>query len=106
MEALQLGANELVAMQPDLMLSHTTPTTATLLQQTRSIPIIFVFVTDPLGSGFVASFSHPGANVTGFIVMEPGVAGKWLDLLKEIAPRVSGSLSCSTPQRRPMPNIG
>jgi putative tryptophan/tyrosine transport system substrate-binding protein len=89
MEALQLGAKELVAMQPDLILSHTTPTTATLLQQTRSIPIIFVFVTDPLGSGFVASFSHPGGNVTGFIVMEPGVAGKWLELLKEIAPRVS-----------------
>jgi putative tryptophan/tyrosine transport system substrate-binding protein len=88
-EALQLGAKELVAMQPDLILSHTTPTTATLLGQTRSIPIIFVFVTDPLGSGFVASFSHPGGNVTGFIVMEPGVAGKWLELLKEIAPRVS-----------------
>ena len=88
-EALQLGAKELVAMQPDLILSHTTPTTATLLQQTRSIPIIFVFVTDPLGSGFVASFSQPGGNVTGFIVMEPGVAGKWLELLKEIAPRVS-----------------
>jgi putative tryptophan/tyrosine transport system substrate-binding protein len=88
-EALQLGAKELVAMQPDLILSHTTPTTATLLQQSRSIPIIFVFVTDPLGSGFVASFSHPGGNVTGFIVMEPGVAGKWLELLKEIAPRVS-----------------
>ena len=60
-----------------------------MLQQTRSIPIIFVFVTDPPGSGFVASFSHPGGNVTGFIVMEPGVAGKWLELLKEIAPRVS-----------------
>jgi putative ABC transport system substrate-binding protein len=88
-EALQRGAKELVAMQPDLILSHTTPTTATLLQQTRNIPIIFVFVTDPLGSGFVASFSHPGGNVTGFIVMEPGVAGKWLELLKEIAPRVS-----------------
>ena len=87
--ALQLGAKELVSMQPDLVLSHTTPTTATLLQQTRSIPIIFVFVTDPLGSGFVASFSHPGGNVTGFIVVEPGVAGKWLELLKEIAPRVS-----------------
>src|SRR5262249_1785616 len=88
-EALQRGAKELVAMQPDLILSHTTPTTATLLQQTRSIPIIFAFVSDPLGSGFVASFSRPGGNVTGFIVMEPGMAGKWLELLKEIAPRVS-----------------
>src|SRR5262245_59163199 len=88
-EALQRGAKELVAMQPDLILSHTTPTTATLLQQTRSIPIIFAFVTDPLGSGFVASFPRPGGNVTGFIVMEPGMPGKWLELLKEIAPRVS-----------------
>ena len=82
-------AKELVALQPDLILSHTTPTTATLLQQTRSIPIIFVFVSDPIGSGFVASFSRPGGNVTGFIVMEPGVVGKWLELLKEIAPGVS-----------------
>ena len=104
-EALQRGAKELVAMQPDLILSHTTPTTATLLQQTRSIPIIFVFVTDPLGSGFVASFSHPGGNVTGFIVMEPGVAGKWLELLKEIAPRVSRVAFLFNPTRRPMPNI-
>jgi putative tryptophan/tyrosine transport system substrate-binding protein len=88
-EALQRFAKELVALQPDLILSNTTPTTATLLQQTRSIPIIFAFVSDPLGSGFVASFPHPGGNVTGFIVMEPGIAGKWLELLKEIAPRVA-----------------
>jgi putative tryptophan/tyrosine transport system substrate-binding protein len=88
-EALQRGAKELVAMQPDLILSHTTPTTAALLQQTRSIPIIFAFVSDPLGSGFVASFPRPGGNVTGFIVMEPGMASKLLELLKEIAPRVS-----------------
>jgi len=87
--ALQRFAKELVALQPDLILSHSTPTTATLLQQTRSIPIIFAFVSDPLGSGFVASFPHPGGNVTGFIVMEPGMAGKWLELLKEIAPRVA-----------------
>jgi ABC transporter substrate binding protein len=76
-EALQRFAIELVAQQPDLILSHSTPTTAALLQQTRSIPIIFAFVSDPLGSGFVASFPHPGGNVTGFIVMEPGLAGKW-----------------------------
>ena len=86
---MQRIARELVAQQPDLMLTQNTPTTAAVLQQTGTIPIIFVFVTDPLGSGFVASFSHPGGNVTGFIVMEPGVAGKWLELLKEIAPRVS-----------------
>jgi putative tryptophan/tyrosine transport system substrate-binding protein len=68
--AASTRSSELVAMQPDLILSHTTPTTATLLQQTRSIPIIFAFVTDPLGSGFVASFPRPGGNVTGFVVRE------------------------------------
>ena len=60
-----------------------------MLQQTRTIPIIFVNVVDPVGSGFVASFPRPGGNVTGFILMEPTMAGKWLELLKEIAPRVN-----------------
>ena len=87
-ESRQRFAKELVALQPDLILSHGTPTTATLLQQTRTIPIIFVNVSDPVGSGFVASFPRPGGNVTGFINMEPTMAGKWLELLKEIAPRV------------------
>src|SRR6516165_4261251 len=82
-------AKELVTLQPDLILSHSTPTTAALLQETRTIPIVFAFVSDPLGSGFVASFPHPGGNVTGFIVMEPGIAGKWLELLKQIAPGVA-----------------
>jgi putative ABC transport system substrate-binding protein len=88
-EARQRFAKELVALQPDLILSQTTPTTAALLQQTRTIPIIFGNVVDPVGSGFIASFPRPGGNVTGFIVMEPTVAGKWLELLKEIAPRVN-----------------
>jgi ABC-type uncharacterized transport system substrate-binding protein len=89
MELIQRFAKELVALQPDVILSHSTPTTATLLQQTRTIPIIFAFVSDPVGSGFVASFAQPGGNVTGFIVMEPTMAAKWLELLKEIAPRVT-----------------
>ena len=82
-------ANELVALEPDLLLSQTTPTTAALLQQTRTIPIIFATVGDPVGSGFVASFPRPGTNVTGFNVSEPTQAGKWVELLKEIAPRVA-----------------
>ena len=82
-------AKELVALQPDLILSHTTPTTTALLQQTRTIPIVFAMVADPVGSGFVASFARPGGNVTGFTFMEPTMAGKWLELLKEIAPRVN-----------------
>jgi putative ABC transport system substrate-binding protein len=88
-EATQRFAKELVALQPDLILSHNTPTTAALLQQTRTIPIIFVTVADPVGSGFVAGFPRPGGNVTGFTTMEPTMPGKWLELLKEIAPRVA-----------------
>ena len=88
-EARQGFAKELVALQPDLILSHTTLTTAALLQQTRTIPIIFANVSDPVGSGFVASFQRPGGNVTGFNVSEPTLAGKLVELLKEIAPRVA-----------------
>ncbi len=88
-EARQRFAKELVALQPDLILSAATPTTTALLQQTRTIPIVFVTVADPVGSGFVASFSRPGGNVTGFQAMVGSLAGKWLELLKEIAPRVA-----------------
>jgi hypothetical protein len=85
---MQRFAKEFVALQPDLVLSHATPLTATLLQETRTIPILFVNVSDPVGSGFVASLARPGGNVTGFVNLEPTMAGKWLELLKEIAPRV------------------
>jgi putative ABC transport system substrate-binding protein len=88
-ESMQRFAKELVTLQPDLILSHITPTTAALLQQTRTVPIIFATVSDPVGSGFVASFSRPGGNITGFTSIEPTMAGKWLELLKEIAPRVA-----------------
>jgi putative ABC transport system substrate-binding protein len=82
-------AKELVALQPDLILSHSTPTTAALLEQTRTIPIVFATVSDPVGSGFVTSIPRPGGNVTGFTNIDPTTAGKWLELLKEIAPRVA-----------------
>jgi putative ABC transport system substrate-binding protein len=88
-ELIQRFAKELVALQPDLILTQSTPATAELMQQTRTIPIVFALVADPIGSGFVASFPHPGGNVTGFVTMEPSLAGKWLELLKEIAPRVA-----------------
>ncbi len=87
--SIQRFAKELVALQPDLILSHITPTTAALLQHTRTIPIVFATVSDPVGSGFVASVSHPGGNVTGFTSIEPTMAGKWLQVLKEIAPHVA-----------------
>jgi putative tryptophan/tyrosine transport system substrate-binding protein len=88
-ESMQRFAKELVALPPDLILTQSTPITATMLQETRTIPIVFAIVADPVGSGFVASFPQPGGNVTGFVTMEPTMAGKWLELLKEIAPRVA-----------------
>jgi putative tryptophan/tyrosine transport system substrate-binding protein len=88
-EARQRFAKELVALQPDLILSGNTPTTAALLQHTRTIPMIFALVADPVGSGFVESLPRPGGNVTGFIPFEPTMTGKWLQLLKEIAPHVA-----------------
>jgi putative ABC transport system substrate-binding protein len=87
-ESRRRCAMELVALQPDVILSNTTPTTTALLQQTRTMPIVFAIVADPIGSGFVASFARPGGNVTGFTFTEPTMAGKWLELLKEIAPRI------------------
>jgi len=82
-------AKELVDSRPDLILASTTPATTALLQQTRTIPIVFALVSDPVGSGFVASFPRPGANVTGFTTMEPTMAEKWLELLKEAVPHIA-----------------
>jgi putative ABC transport system substrate-binding protein len=88
-EPMQRFAKELVALQPDLILSQSTPTTAALLQHTRTIPIIFANIADPVGSGFVASFPRPGGNATGFMIFEYSLSGKWLELLKQIAPGVT-----------------
>ena len=87
-ESTQRLAKELVALQPDLILSANTPTTAALLQQTRTIAIIFANVSNPVGDGFLASLPRPGGN-TGFTNLESTMAGKWVELLKEIAPRVT-----------------
>jgi putative ABC transport system substrate-binding protein len=88
-KAMQRSATELVGLQVDVILSATTPTTTALRQQTTTIPIVFANVSDPVGSGFVASLSRPGGNATGFINLEASIAGKWLELLKEIAPEVA-----------------
>ena len=104
-ESRQRFAQELVALQPELVLSANTPTTAALLQQTRTIPIIFSNVADPVGSGFVASFSRPGGNATGFMTMEGSIAGKWLELLKQIARASTVSPCCSIRQPHPTPKF-
>lgn len=98
---MQRFAKELVALQPDLILSHNTPTTATLLRQTRTIPIVFAVVSDPVGTRFVQSFSRPGGNVTGFTNIEPTMASKWVQLLKEIAPDVTRAAFLFNPATAP-----
>jgi putative tryptophan/tyrosine transport system substrate-binding protein len=82
-------AAELVALTPDAILASTTVSVAALLQATRALPIVFVQVADPVGAGFVASLGKPGGNVTGFTIYEYGMSAKWLEMLKEIAPRVT-----------------
>jgi putative ABC transport system substrate-binding protein len=87
---LRSHAAELVALAPDVLVAGTgTATVAPLLQATRTVPIVFVTVIDPVGAGFVASLARPGGNATGFIAFEWSVSGKWLELLKEIAPGVT-----------------
>jgi putative ABC transport system substrate-binding protein len=82
-------AAELVALAPDVILASASPALTALQQTTRTVPIVFVIVIDPVGAGFVASLARPGGNTTGFTLFEYGVAGKWLELLKEIAPGVT-----------------
>jgi ABC-type uncharacterized transport system substrate-binding protein len=83
-------AAELVALAPDVLVAATgTTTVAPLLQATRTVPIVFVQVIDPVGAGFVTSLARPGGNATGFTIFEYGMSGKWLELLKEAAPLVT-----------------
>jgi putative ABC transport system substrate-binding protein len=87
-EARKRSAKELLDLHPELVLTQNTPPTASVLQLTRAVPVVFVIVADPIGSGFVDSFAKPGGNATGFIVFEPTMASKWLELLKEVAPHL------------------
>ena len=88
-ERIRKYAVELAALAPDVILSVATATVGPLRQATRAVPIVFVNVADPVGAGFVDSLARPGGNITGFALFEYGVSGKWLELLKEIAPRVT-----------------
>jgi ABC-type uncharacterized transport system substrate-binding protein len=85
---MQIFANELVALKPDALLARTTPATAALLKVTRTMPIIFIGASDPVGSGFVDSMARPGGNVTGFTNVEASMGGKWVELLEELNPRI------------------
>jgi putative ABC transport system substrate-binding protein len=82
-------ARELIGMAPDVIVPSSNLVTAIVLQETRNLPVVFIFVGDPVGSGFVASMARPGGNATGFAVLENAIAGKWVETLREIAPQVS-----------------
>ena len=85
-ELVRAYAAELVALAPDLIVALSPPVLAALLARTRTIPIVFVQVSDPVGGGLVESLSHPGGNATGFTGFQETVSGKWLELLKEAVP--------------------
>jgi putative ABC transport system substrate-binding protein len=96
-DRMRMFAKELVALKPDVILANTTPVTAALLGETRTVPIVFVIVSDPVGAGFVASLARPGGNSTGFINVEAAMGGKWLQLLTEIAPGVKRAVIMFNP---------
>ena len=97
----RLLARELVALKPDVILTQSTPATAAMQQETRTIPIVFAGVADPIVSGFVASLSRPGGNLTGLLQYEPGITGKWLAMLKEIAPNLMRVALVANPRTTP-----
>jgi len=105
LDLMQRSAKELVALQPDILLASDTPPTAALLRETHAIPIVFANIVDPVGSGFVASLSRPGGNVTGFVNLEASMAGKWLELLKALAPRLDRLVVPFNPATSPFSHI-
>jgi putative ABC transport system substrate-binding protein len=102
---IEQAAAALVAAKPDVIVSSNTPTTTALTRLTKSIPVIFATVVDPVGLGFVASLPRPGGNVTGFVTIEASMAGKWLELLKEIAPRLERAAFLYNPATAPFAEI-
>jgi ABC-type uncharacterized transport system substrate-binding protein len=94
-------AKELVDLQPDVLVGHSTPSAKGLLKQTHTIPIVFLSVTDPMGQGLVSSLSHPGGNITGFADFEVSLGTKWLEILKQIAPGVRRVTAIFNPETAP-----
>jgi putative ABC transport system substrate-binding protein len=94
-------AKELVDLQPDLIFAESTPQIAALQRDTRTIPIVFVLVADPIGSGFMESLARPGGNITGFTHLDPAMVGKWVELLMEIAPGVKQVAAMFNPDTAP-----
>ncbi len=93
----QTLAKELVASQPDVILGHTVTIVAALQRETRTIPIVFVSLADPIGSGFISNLARPGGNMTGLTTFEPSIAGKWCSMLKEVNPRIKRAAFMANP---------
>jgi putative ABC transport system substrate-binding protein len=104
-ERAQALASELVRLKPDVLLARSTPTTAALKRETGSIPIVFVNVTEPEQQGFVQSLARPGGNITGFTNFESMIGGKWLQLLKEVEPRLARVAVMFNPQTAPFAEL-
>ena len=100
-DQFQALAKELVALKPEAILAHSTPIATALQRESRAIPIVFVNVSDPIGSGFIASLARPGGNLTGILLYEEGIIGKWLGMLKEIAPRLERVAAIGSPKTTP-----
>jgi putative tryptophan/tyrosine transport system substrate-binding protein len=100
-DRLQMLAKELVDLQPDVIFVGTTPAAIALHRETRTIPIVFVLVVDPVGEGFVSSAARPGGNMTGFLNLEPSMGGKWLQVLAEIAPGLRRAAIMFNPDTAP-----
>ena len=101
LDRIETLVQELVALKPDILLAHSTPVTAAMQRATKSIPIVFIIVSDPVGSGFVQSLPHPGGNITGFINIEASLGGKWAELMKEVSPSVDHAGILFNPETAP-----
>src|SRR5262245_34118969 len=97
-ERLPQWAEEMVALNPDVIFATTTPAVRALQAKTRTIPIVFVYVSDPVGAGVVASLARPGGNTTGLLLYEESITGKWLGMLKEISPRLTRAALVGNPK--------
>jgi putative tryptophan/tyrosine transport system substrate-binding protein len=98
---MQTFAKEFTDLKVDCILGHSTPVVTALMQATKTIPIVFVSVTDPIGSGFVKSIAHPGGNATGFTILQASITGKYLSMLQEIAPHINRVAIIYNPQSAP-----
>ena len=102
-ERIRTFAKELVGLRPDAIVGQTTPVISALVRETQTIPIVFVNISDPISSGFVTSLARPDKNITGFALFEPSMGGKWVERLKQIAPRRAWHC-CSTQRQLCRPN--